>query len=323
MRALVTGGNGFLGRALVGRLLREKASVRVLARSDYARDGVECLRGDVSDREAVRRAVEGVDVIFHVAAKTGVGGRFEDYVKTNLTGTEVLLDEARRAKVARLVHTSTPSVVFDRRGHEGADESTPLVTNKLSAYAWTKARAEEKVLAAHGDGISTCALRPHLVWGPDDTQLVARILERAKKGRLRLISGGHSKVDAVYVDNAIDAHLLAAEAVTGKAGGRAYFIGNADPRPIKDILGAILRAGGLPDRLRSVPLPLAYALGFVLEQVYAGRDEEPMMTRFLALQLGTPHHFDGTRARDELGYAPRVGMDEGMERLAAWLRARA
>jgi len=317
---LVTGGNGFLGRALVGRLVQRGDHVRVLARSAYQAEGVECLRGDVADPELVQRAVKGCTTVFHVAAKTGIGGRFEDYARTNLTGTEVVIAACKKAGVQRLVYTSTPSVVFDRHGHEGADESTPLVTNKLSAYAWTKARAEEKVLAAHGPELTTVALRPHLVWGPEDTQLTARILDRAKKGKLRLIDGGRAKVDAVYIDNAVDAHLAAETAKD--AGGRAYFVTNEDPRPIEEILNRMLKAADLAPVTRSVPLKVAYAVGWVMEQIYANKEVEPAMTRFLALQLGTPHWFDPSAARRDLGYVPRVSVEEGMERLATWLRSR-
>lgn len=325
MRALVTGGGGFLGRALVRRLVERGDSVRSLARGEYpalAALGVEVMRGDVTDAAAVARAASGVDVVFHVAAKAGVGGRFADYVHSNLRGTEVVVAACQQAGVPRLVYTSTPSVVFDPRGHEGADESTPRTTTKISAYAWTKARAEEHVLAAHGPALATCALRPHLIWGPEDTQLTARILARARAGRLRLVAGGRSRVDTIYIDNAVDAHLDAAEALArGTAGGKAYFLSNDDPRPIADIMGAMLAAGGLPKVTRSIPLGAAYAVGAVLELAFAvlRRQDEPLMTRFVALQLGTPHWFDISAAKRDLGFVPRVSIDEGMARLERWL----
>lgn len=329
MRVLVTGGGGFLGRALVRRLVARGDTVRSLARGAYPEleaIGVDVHRGDVADPAAVLRAVEGCEVVFHVAAKAGVGGRFASYVRANLDGTRAVLDACATARVPRLVYTSTPSVVFAREGHEGADESTPRTQNKISAYAWTKARAEEAVLAAHSPTLATCALRPHLIWGPEDTQLTARILSRARAGRLRLVAGGTSRVDTIYIDNAVDAHLAADQALMrGTAGGKAYFLSNDDPRPIAEILRLMLAAGGMPPVTRSISLGAAYAVGAVLEAAYAllRREDEPMMTRFVALSLGTPHWFDVSASKRDLGFVPKVGIEEGMARLAAWLHSRA
>lgn len=329
MKVLVTGGGGFLGRALVRRLLARGDSVRSLARGPYPELtalGVDVRRGDIADRDTVLRAAEGCEVVFHVAAKAGVGGRFADYVHSNLTGTQAVLAACKTACVPRLVYTSTPSVVFDRRGHEGADESASRTTIKLSPYAWTKARAEEAVLAAHGASLATCALRPHLIWGPEDTQLTARILARARAGRLRLVGDGTARVDTTYIDNAVDAHLAADHALMrGTAGGKAYFLSNDDPRPIAEILRLMLAAGGLPPVTRAIPLGAAYAVGALLELIYGAlrRQDEPMMTRFLALQLGTPHWFDIGASKRDLGFVPAVSIEEGMSRLATWLRDRA
>ena len=323
MRALVTGGGGFLGRALVRRLVARGDRVRVLARGDYpelAGPSVELLRGDVADPAVARAAAEGVDLIFHLAAKAGVGGRYSDYVRSNLEGTRAMLEGARAAGVRRFVHTSTPSVVFDRRGHEGGDESLPLTQDKLSPYAFTKARAEELVLAQRE--LYTCALRPHLIWGPDDTQLVARIVSRARHGKLALIGDGHHLVDSIYVDNVVDAELAAADALeAGPARGKAYFLSNGEPLPVGLLMNRILASGGLPPVTRQVPPGLAYAVGGALEALYRllGREDEPPMTRFVALNLSTPHWFDCRRARQDLGWAPRVSIDEGLARLGPWI----
>ena len=325
LRALVTGGGGFLGRALVRRLVGRGDRVRVLARGNYPELGgpaVELMRGDIADPGIARAAAEGVDVIFHLAAKAGVGGRFADYVRSNLEGTRAMLEGARSAGVRRFVHTSTPSVVFDRRGHEGGDESLPLTQDKLSPYAYTKARAEELVLGASGAELYTCALRPHLIWGPDDTQLVARIVSRARQGKLALIGDGQHKVDSIYVDNVVDAELAAAEALeAGPARGKAYFLSNGEPVAVGELMNRILASGGLPPVTRQVAPGLAYVVGGVLEAVYRllGRDDEPPMTRFVALNLSTPHWFDCSRARQDLGWEPKVSIAEGLARLGPWI----
>jgi nucleoside-diphosphate-sugar epimerase len=185
--------------------------------------------------------------------------------------------------------------------------------------------AEQLVLEANGrEGLLTCALRPHLIWGPRDQHLIPRLLERARRGQLRQVGDGNNLIDAVYVDNAAAAHLQAAEALMpGSAiGGKAYFITNGEPVNCWGWINEILQQAGLPAVRRRVPLAAAYAIGAAMEGVWTvlGRTDEPRMTRFLAAQLGTSHYFDIGAARRDFGYQPRVSMAEGMERLAAWLR---
>lgn len=326
MKALVTGGGGFLGGAVVTALLARGDTVTSLARGDYPhlRDqGVRTVRGDLADPATARAAVEGVDVVLHVAAKAGIGGRAEDFRRSNVVGTRVLLEACRDAGVGRLVFTSTPSVVHSGGDLHGGDESLPYATSFDSAYPATKAEAERAVLAANGPGLATVALRPHLVWGPGDTQLVPRILARARSGRLRLVGDGSSVVDTTYIDDAARAHLDAADRVAPGAAcaGRAYFVTSGDPRPIRELIDGILRAGGLPPVTGTVPRPVAVGAGAVVETLWAllRRTDDPPMTRFLARQLATAHWFDIAAARRDLGYAPRVDLDEGFERLAAAL----
>jgi nucleoside-diphosphate-sugar epimerase len=364
MKALVTGGGGFLGEAIVRQLRARGDEVRSFARGDYpalTALGVEVLRGDLRDPSAVARAAAGCDVVFHVAAKPGVWGPAKDFHETNVVGTENVVAACVRGRVARLVYTSSPSVIFGGGPIEGGDESLPYPTRFLAHYPRTKAIAERHVLAANSAALRTVSLRPHLIWGPGDNHLVPRIVARARKGQLRKIGSGAAKVDSVYVDNAAEAHLLAADALampcspvagppipcrereravattnrslTRAAGndgveradpaGKAYFITNGEPVPIGDLIDRILRAAGLPKLERSIPAGVAYAAGFASELVYGalGIAREPRMTRFLAKQLSTAHWFDLGAARRDLGYAPRVSIDEGMERLGAWLRS--
>jgi nucleoside-diphosphate-sugar epimerase len=325
VKALVTGGGGFLGKAVVGKLLERGYAVRSLARGDYPelRDwGVETVRGDLADRDAVIRAAEGCELVFHVAAKAGVWGRRESYFISNVTGTENVLAACRVQGIQRLIYTSTPSVVFAGKDIEGGDESLPYPEHYEAPYPETKAIAEQMVLAANGPGLSTVALRPHLIWGPGDTQLIPRIIARARAGTLPQIGRRKNLVDTVYVDNAADAHLLAADRLApgGACAGRAYFITNGEPLPIVEIMNRIVAAAGCPPISKRIPPWLAVAGGWAAEtfnRVFAP-DHEPLMTRFLAKELSTAHWFDISAARRDLGYEPAVSITEGIERLRAW-----
>ncbi|PVZ14225.1 NAD-dependent epimerase/dehydratase family protein [Actinomycetospora cinnamomea] len=332
MRALVTGGGGFLGGAVVDALLDRGDDVASVARGDYPalrERGVTTHRGDLADPAVARAAVEGVDVVFHVAARAGISGSEAQYRRSNVDATRVLLDACRDAGVGRFVFTSTPSVVHTGGDIAGGDESLPYATHFDAPYPETKAEAERLVLAANGHGPATVALRPHLVWGPGDTQLVPRILARARSGRLRLVGDGSALIDSTYVDDAARAHLDAADRLTPGAAcaGRAYFVTSGDPRPVRELINGIVVAGGLAPVHATVPLPVALAAGAAVETVWRLLERlpvpvgvgEPPMTRFLARQLATAHWFDITAARRDLGYVPRVPLDEGFARLAASL----
>ncbi len=328
MKVLVTGGTGFIGRKIVERLVERGDQVHVLARGHSGTDlpaGAELHRGDVADMSSVGSAARGCAVVFHVAAKAGISGPREEYRRANVEGTRNVLGACLRHGIPRLVHTSTPSVVFDGKGMEGADESAPYPDRYEAAYPETKAEAERMVLAANGPEFATVALRPHLVWGPGDRHLVPRILERARAGKLALVGDGSNRVDSTYVDNAVDAHLLAAEkcAPGAPAAGRAYFITNGEPLTMKDLLDRILAAAGLPPVEKTVSPSAAVAAGFAFEMAHAwfGLGGEPRMTPWMARELSTAHWFDISAARRDLGYVPKVSIDEGMKRLAEWLRA--
>lgn len=325
-RVLVTGGGGFLGGAVVRLLLARGDEVRSLGRGDYPALralGVETVRGDLANREAVDPAVRGCDAVVHAGARAGAGVRLEPYRLANVVGTRNVVAACRRHGVGRLVHTSTPSVVHTGSDLHAADETAPIAARFDAPYPATKAEAERVVLAANSPSLATTALRPHLVWGPGDTHLVPQLVARARAGRLRFVGDGRALVDTTYVDNAAEAHVAALDALaTGPAAaprGRAYFVSNGEPRPIAAIVNAILAAHGLPPEHRRVPLGAAVAAGAVIEAIWAllRRDDDPPMTRFLARQLATAHHFDLTAARRDLGWEPRVTIDEGLRRLAA------
>ena len=321
--ALVTGGGGFLGRALVRRLLDRGIEVRSLARGDYPELrawGAKTLCGSIDDAAVVGAAVQGCEVVFHVAAKVGTSMKRRDFVRTNIDGTQTILDACRAHAVPKLVYTSTPSVVHTGGDLEGVDESLPYPTHFGGHYPATKAEAERRVLAASDATLSTVALRPHLVWGPGDTTLLPRLVARARAGRLRLVGQTPKKIDTTYIDNAVDAHLLAAERLHPGAAcaGRAYFIANDEPILQEEMINRLLAAAGLPPVSRRISTRVARTVGAVLEFAYrvAGAEGEPIMTRWLADQLSSAHWFDLTAARRDLGYVPGVSVDEGLRRLA-------
>lgn len=324
MQALVTGGGGFLGRAIVERLLARGDRVRVLARGDYPdlrTAGVELVRADLRDRAAVIDACRGCEAIFHVAAMAGIWGDERTFRAINYDGTLNVLAGAMTHGAMRLIYTSSPSVVFDGRDLAGVNESVPYPLHYPAAYPKTKAMAERAVLEASNSSLSTVALRPHLIWGPRDNHLVPRILARARS--LRRIGDADPLIDTTYVDNAAEAHLLAADRLAPAAAcaGRTYFISNGEPRPLWDIVNRILAAGGLQPVTRRVPTWIATLAAVALEATHRALriDREPRLTRFLVGELTKAHWFDLTAAQRDLGYTPRISLDEGFERLRAWL----
>jgi len=320
VKALVTGGGGFLGGAIVRKLLARGDTVRSFTRSAYpwlAELGVEQVHGDLGNPGDVRDAVAGCDVVFHVAAKAGVWGRYTDYFATNVVGTKNVLDACRQAGVSRLVYTSTPSVVHTGRDLEGATEALPYAKHFLSHYPATKSLAEAAVLAANGAALATVALRPHLIWGPGDPHLIPRVISRAVAGKLRRIGTRPITVDVTYVDNAADAHLNAADRIAHCA-GKAYFISNDEPVLLWDFLNRILADAGLSPVTRSVPTTVAKVGAFALEKAYRllRLRAEPTTTRFVVSQLSTSHWYDISAAKSDLGYVPAVSVEDGLQRLA-------
>ncbi len=327
MKALVTGGGGFLGKAIVRLLLERGDEVRSFSRNSYpslAALGVEQVTGDLADADAVSGAVAGCDTIFHVAAKAGVWGDYASFYQPNVVGTQNIIAACRHNTVGRLVYTSSPSVVFDGSDMEGIDESVPYPDHFLAPYPETKALAERQVLAANDTDLATLALRPHLIWGPEDNHLVPRILQRGRAGALRRIGRRPCLVDTVYIDNAAKAHLLAAEklAAGSAVAGKAYFISNDEPLPLWDIINRILAAGGCPPVEKTISPQLAMVAGTVLEKVYRlfSLKGEPRLTRFVAKEMSTAHWFDISAAKNDFDYRPEVSIAEGLTRLQRWLQ---
>jgi nucleoside-diphosphate-sugar epimerase len=329
VRVIVTGGGGFLGLALCRALVQRGYDVASYSRGSYpalAALGVAQLRGDLADFASVVDACEGADVVFHVGAKAGAWGAFRDYFDANVRGTRNVIAGCRMHGVPTLVFTSSPSVAHSGSVEvQGGNEmGTPIASSFKAFYPATKAVAEKIVCAENADGLRTIALRPRLIWGPGDNHLLPRLLTRARAGRLRLVGDGSNRIDTTYIDNAIDAHLKAFDALTGKLAGRcagkAYFISNGEPKPVAEIINRLLASAGGPPVEQRIPFAAAYAIGAVLERVHSAFNlsAEPLMTRFIAEQLSTPHWYDIGAARRDFGYVPMISIATGLDRLAAW-----
>ncbi len=327
MKALVTGGGGFLGSALVRALLSRGDQVRQIARNAYPELealGAEGVRGDITDAAATAKACAGVDVVFHTAAKAGGWGDPKEFEAINITGTDHVIAGCRAAGVKALVHTSSPSVVHRHADIEGADESLTYATHFTAHYPRTKAISEQHALAS---GLPVIALRPHFIWGPGDRHLLPRLLDRARAGRLRQVGSRDVKTDTVYIDNCVDAHLLAAEKLLARSDSKpeakVYFVSDDAPIGVWSMANRLLAAAGAPGVGKPVPAWLAYGLGATLEGVHAlfGLEREPLMTRFAASELSHAQWYRIDAIKRDLGYRAKVSIDEGLTRVAEWYRS--
>lgn len=322
-KVLVTGANGFLGANLVSHLLNRGYQVRALVRGKndaLSNLGVEVVHGDLRNLDPIESACEGIEVVFHVAGVSGIWGPWKHFHSSNTIATRNVVEACRHQQVRKLIYTSSPSVTFDGQHQINIDESAPYPKKFLCHYPHSKALAERYVLDSNDDAtLMTCALRPHLIWGPRDRHLIPRLIERAKKRQLVRVGDGTNLVDNIYVDNASIAHIQAAEAMRPGAAvcGKAYFLSQGDPVNCWDWINDILKLANLPRLRRSISFFWAYRLGAVLETYHEMFDiqREPRMTRFLAAQLAKSHYFDISRAQRDFGFSPEISIDEGMKRL--------
>lgn len=329
MKVLVTGGGGFLGQAIC-RMLLAQGDVPVAFQRGEARAlaeaGIEVRRGDVCKLPDVRAAAEDCEAVIHTAGKAGAWGDAELYRAINVEGTQNVLDACTALGIQRLVFTSSPSVAHGGGDIEGGDESLPYPAHYSAPYPQTKAAAERLVMAASGTALKTVSLRPHLVWGPGDNQLLPRLVERARRGTLRL-PGAEKLIDATYIDNAAQAHLLALAALdsNGACHGKTYFISNGDPWPQAKLIAALLGAVGVEADIRPIAAGAAKLAGILAESWWRllRRDDEPPVTRWSAEQLATAHWYDISAAQRDLGYKPLISMQEGLQRLAHAARSAA
>jgi nucleoside-diphosphate-sugar epimerase len=329
MRILVTGGGGFLGTSIIKELIKNPSYlVTNFSRHSYSHleeIGVPTIKGDLRLKEDVDRALKyGFDAIFHVAALAGVWGKYQDYFEINYVGTKNLLESAKSFGIKKFIYTSTPSVVFNKGDLLGVDESAPYATHFLNAYSETKTMAEKLVLQMNdGNDFLTCAIRPHLIWGPGDPHLFPRIIQKGKLGKLRIVGDGENLVDIVYVDNAAKAHVLAFQNLSSGSPvcGQAYFVGQERPVNLWSFINEVLQSLKIESVTKTISISSAYRLGWLLEKIFnilGINKPEPPMTRFVALNLGKSHYFSHQKAKKDFGYIPEISIEEGLKRTFAY-----
>ncbi len=326
--ALVTGGGGFLGLYIVEQLVARGDRVTVFTRGNYPKLvalGARVIRGDLRDRQSVEAAFADVDVVYHVAAKAGLWGPWDDFYGVNVTGTENVIAGCHANGVQSLVYTSSPSVIFDGTDQTGIGESVPYPDTYENPYPETKALGEQRVIDANDDDLRTVSLRPHLIFGPRDNHLLPSVIDRARHGRLPQVGDGTNRVDLTYVEDAARAHLLAADALGpgSPVCGRAYFISQDEPVVLWSWIADFLARLGLPPIRLKVPLSLARGAGGVMAGLYRTLHlrGEPPLTPFLASELAQSHFYDISRAKDDFGYRPLHSMAEATDRTIRWLKA--
>lgn len=323
MKVFITGGAGFLGSYIVDRLLERGYEVTNYSRGDYPKlsaKGIRCISGDLSDYSTMAQAMKGHDVCFHVASKVAMWGSLEEFKRTNVIGTQNIINACRENGIDKLIYTSTPSVVFGDHGFCGAGEELPYAKNSFSRYGASKALAEEKVLAAASKNFYTVALRPHLIFGPGDQNLIPRLIDSAKKGKLKIVGDGQNQVDVLYVENAADAHLCALDTLLKdpqSISAQAFFLGQG-PIKLWEFINDVLKQYGENPISKKVNARLAFKIGGFFEgisKLFGLYHWNPPMTRFVALQLSENHYYNHTKANQLLKWQPKISLKEALGHL--------
>lgn len=319
--AFVTGGSGFVGGALIRRLVADGWTVRALARSDRSvrlveDAGAEAVRGDLDSVEAMRAGASAADVFHHAAAKVEDFGPAEEFERVTVQGTKNALTAARGAGVARFVHVGTEAALMAGQPLVNVDESAPLRPDSPAPYPWSKARAEQAVRNANGDGLETVVVRPRFVWGRGDSTLLPQIVAMVEAGKFAWIGGGRQLTATTHIDNTVEGLVLAAE--RGKPGG-VYFVTDGDPVVFREFVSDLIRTQGVEPPTRTVPLPLARAVAAGSESAWKllHLEGNPPLTRFTVWVSALECTLDDSRAREELGYRPVKTRDDGLAELRA------
>lgn len=315
----VTGASGFIGRALVERLVEQGWHVRGLARSDaaaavIAETGAEPVVGDLASSEALREGATGCSVAFHAAARVGDWGPREEFEQVNVAGTRNTLEACRAAGVPRFVHVGTEAAILNGRPLVDVDEDAPLRPDSKSHYCATKAIAERAVLDCNEPGFETVVVRPRMVWGPGDTTVLSGLLEAVREGRFAWLSGGRQRISTTHVDNAVEGLLLAA--MRGRA-GQSYFITDGEAVVFRDFVTRLLATQGIEPPDRVMPAAAARAAAAVLETLWRGLRLRgaPPLNRTAVWLCSLESTLDISKAEAELGYRPIVSVEDGMRNL--------
>jgi nucleoside-diphosphate-sugar epimerase len=325
-KVLITGAGGFVGKYIARDLLAlGNYEVFSFSRGKYKEledMGVTQIRGDLQNLNDVIPALAGMDAVIHTASMVGMGSNYKAFYATNVTGTKNIIEACLKNKISKLVYTSTPSVAFGNKSLCGVGEETPIPKKHLSYYATTKAIAEKEVIKANDSRLSTIAIRPHLIFGPGDKNLIPKVVEASKQGRLKIIGDGENLVDVSYVENVSKVHVMALERLSPSSpiAGKAYFFGQG-PVKLWDFTNDILKRSGLSPLTKKIPLKVAYNIGMVIEGIarvfslFGIKIDNPPMTRFVALQLGTSHYFNHSQIEKDLGPLNLISIEEGLDRL--------
>jgi nucleoside-diphosphate-sugar epimerase len=317
--AFVTGGSGFIGSALIRRLVGSGTTVRALARSPRAAAAVEALgaepvHGELSDLEAMAAGADGCAAAFHLAAHLGTWGRPEDFMRDNVAGTENALAACRQAGVERFVHCGTEAALIAGDPLRNVDETAPLRPDSKALYPATKALAEQAVRSANAPGFETVVLRPRFVWGRGDTTLLPQLVQSVESGRFAWIDGGRQLTDTTHVENVVEGLLLAAR--KGRP-GEAYFVTDGEPVVFREFVSALLATQGVEAPKRSVPASVAGPLAAAAEATWRllRLGGEPPLTRFAVWIASQECTIDISKARRELGFAPVKERADGLAEL--------
>jgi nucleoside-diphosphate-sugar epimerase len=324
MKILVTGATGFLGGALARRSKSRGDEVTALGRNpallaDLERAGLGALRVDLTDAAAVRAACQGQALVFHCAALSSAWGPAHEFYRSNVVATQNVIAGCEAASVRRLVHVSTPSIYFRYETRLNVREDAPLPSRPANEYARTKLLAEAEIDNAFARGLPVITLRPRAIFGEGDNAILPRLIERLRQGRLRIIGDGENITDLTYVENVVDALLLAAESPSSTL-GKKYNLTNGEPLPLWPLIEKLCAALGFEYPRRRIPYPLALSLAGILEdvcQLLPGQPE-PLLTRYMVGVLAKSTTLDIGAARRELGYQPRISVTEGFERYVSW-----
>jgi nucleoside-diphosphate-sugar epimerase len=321
---LITGATGFVGGHLAEACVARGLSVRALARpaSDTAlldRLGAEVCRGDLTDPEAVRKAVAGADLVFHCAAKVGDTGPVEEYRAANVEALRTLVDAVKGTRLRRFVHLGSLGV-YEARHHHGTDESEPPPERHVDGYTQTKVEAEQLALQYHREhGVPVVVLRPGFIYGPRDRTLMPELVKRLAAGKVHYLGGDVRILNTIYVGNLVEAAFLAAE-VPG-AVGQVYNLTDGELVTRERFFGAICSGLNLPRPHQRLPRWLAGLVVRVLrwqglraERLGRTAFLPPAQYKFLLLDLD----FSIEKAKRELGYRPRYSFDQGMAQTIAW-----
>ena len=322
MKIFMTGGGGFIGSHLAKRLIELGHEVTNFGRGTYPNlesMGVRCIKGDLSQKDRLSEAMKNHELCFHVAAKVAMWGKWEDFYQTNVIGTQNIIEGCKNNGIKKLIYTSSPSVIFGKESLQNVNENVPYPQDHLGLYGKSKAIAEQNVLKANDDSLATLSLRPHLVFGPGDQNLIPRLIEARKKNRLKIVGDGNNQVDVLYVSNAVDAHIKAMENLNtnSKVSGKAYFIGQG-PVKLWDFVNQILAKKDLPPVTKKISFNKAYKVGWIIEKclkIFRVFNYHPPMTRFVALQLSKDHYYSHKNAEELLGWSPKVSIEEALNQI--------